>query len=338
MIPKKGVMAFINANYIKKLNKEENYMKKLVKKYSRLVLVAILGVMLFALTGCTAVQISASVDLNEDGSGSRTITASIAKKDLQDGYGSAYYYLKQHGDKLEKYLKSAYASKVPGSDKWLKVSVNDSGADWEVINLTFDFKSFDDYKTKLASLAYDKEAAATYAEPKLTVKDDGTATYSENAAALTAIFKSIQKTMMDDKAMFDINCTKDGKALNDGSADLKSLQDFGVEMMKPENGDAMTIKLGSGKAAAIEAKDGLYTVTGKYEAKAATEVKEDTADEAAESAAADTAAETSASDTASESDLPKTGDSIMLAVISVIGLVSCAAVLMTSKKLKTQNR
>jgi hypothetical protein len=239
-------------------------MKNIFKHVSRLALVAVLAVMMLALTGCTAVQVSASIVFNEDGSGSRTITASIAKNDLQDGYGSAYYYLKQHGDKLAEYLKSAYTSAVPGSEEWLKISVDDSGADWEVVNLSFDFKSFDDYKTKLASLAYEKDAAASYKEPELTAGDDGTVTYNENAAALTAIFKSMQKTMMDDKSMFDQNSTKDGKALNDGSADLKSLQDYGVELMKPENGNAMTVQFGAGEAAAVENKDGVFTVSGNY--------------------------------------------------------------------------
>lgn len=239
-------------------------MKRILKNASKLALIMVAAVMMFVLTGCTAVQISANIVFKEDGSGSRTITASIAKNDLQDGYGSAYYYITKHGDELAQYLKTTYTDKVAGSDGWLDISVDDSGSDWEVINFKFDFTSFDDYKTKLASLAYDKTAAATYAAPELTLSDDGTVTYTENAAALTAIFKSIQTTIMADNTMFDINSTKDGAATNDGSADLKSLTDYGVELMKPDYGNAMTVQFGSGEAVPVANTDGVFTVTGNY--------------------------------------------------------------------------
>ncbi len=239
-------------------------MKNIYKHVSKLALVALLTVVMFALTGCTAVQISASIIFNEDGTGSRTITASIPKNDYQDGYGSAYYYLTTHGDKLAEYLKSTYTAKVAGSESWLTIAVDDSGADWELINLSFDFSSFDDYKTKLASLAFDQTAAAAYVAPELTASDDGNVTYKENISVLTAIFKSIQTIIMADTTMFDVNCTKDGAALNDGSADLTSLTDYGVELMKPDFGDSMFVQIGAGEATAVTATDGVYTMTGSY--------------------------------------------------------------------------
>lgn len=241
-------------------------MKTIFKKYmTKATLVALLAVMMFALTGCTAVQISVKLLFNEDGSGSRTITASIPKNDdNQDGYGSAYYYLTTHGDKLAEYLKSNYTAKVAGSEGWLNITVDDSGAEWELVNLTFDFSDFEDYKTKLASLAYDEAAAAAYVAPELTMNEEGIATYTENTAVLTAIFKSIQNTIMADATMFDFNSTKDGVALNNGTADLKSLTDYGVELMKPDYGDSMTVQFGSGEAAPVAATDGVYTVSGTY--------------------------------------------------------------------------
>lgn len=240
-------------------------MKTIIKRASKLILVALLGVMLLTLSGCTAVQISTSITLNEDGTGSRTITASIAKNDYQDGYGSAYYYILKHGNDLAEYLKTTYSTVVSGSEDWLSISVDDSGSDWEVINLSFDFTSFDDYKEKLAALAYDETQAAAFVAPELANNEDGTVTYTENTAAMTAIFKSIQATIMADDTMFDVNCTKDGQALNDGSADLKSLQDYGVELMKPENGNALTIKIGNGEATPVEAVDGIYAYTANYD-------------------------------------------------------------------------
>jgi hypothetical protein len=304
-------------------------MKKLFKKLSKLTLVAVLGVMMLVLTGCTAVQISASLALGEDGTGSRTITASIAKNDLQDGYGSAYYYLTAHGEELADYLSTAYSAAVPGSTDWLTVTVDDSGADWEVIDLTFDFNSFDDYKTKLAALAFDTTAAANYVAPEFTVNNDGTATYTENAAALTAIFKSIQTTMMADTAIFDIKSTKEGTALNDGSADFTSLTDFGVELMKPEFGNVMTVSIGEGEAATVEAADGVYTITGNYVAKEAIEPIEDVTEEVADDVTADETI---------DSEAPKTGESIALVVASVIGFVGCVVVFILTKKRKTQNQ
>ncbi len=82
---------------------------------------------MLTMSGCTAVQISANLKLNEDGTGSRTITASIAKNDYQDGYGSAYYYLTKHGDELAKYLQDTYTSAVKGSKEWLNITVDDTG-------------------------------------------------------------------------------------------------------------------------------------------------------------------------------------------------------------------
>lgn len=224
-----------------------------------MLVVALAIVTMMVLTACTAVQVSGNLVLKEDGSGIRQITGSIAKQDYQDGYGSAYYYFKQHGAELENYIRSVYEEKVPGSTEWLKVAVDDSGADWEFVTLTFDFSSFEEYQTRLKALAYDAEAAASYVDPTFSVDENGQISYQESTAVMTAIFKSIQKTFMADDTMFDPTCTKDGTALNDGSADGQ-LEEYGVELMKPENGAAMTIQAGTNEAAAVEAVDGMFTL------------------------------------------------------------------------------
>lgn len=248
-------------------------MKNKLKRISRFALVALLGVMMLVLSGCTAVQISATLNLNEDGTGSRTITASIAKNDYQDGYGSAYYYFKKHGAELEEFLKTTYTTAVPGSENWLNITVDDSGADWELVHMTFDFTSFDDYKEKLAALAYDETQKAAFIAPELTSAEDGSVTYTENTAALTTIFKSMQTTIMADESIFDINSTKDGQALNDGSSDLQSLIDYGAELMKPDYGNALTIKVGSGEATPVVAENGVFTYTANYGGGAVAEVE-----------------------------------------------------------------
>ena len=101
---------------------------KTTKKRLSLFLALMLTVIM-TLTGCTAVQVSGQLQLNKDGSGERTIEGRIAKNDYQDGYGSAYYYLKQHGDDLAAYIKDVYTEKVPGSEEWLTVAVDDSADD-----------------------------------------------------------------------------------------------------------------------------------------------------------------------------------------------------------------
>lgn len=183
----------------------------------------------------------------------------IAKNDYQDGYGSAYYYIRQHGADLEAYIKDVYSANVEGSEEWLTVAVDDSSEDWEVISLTFTFDSFEDYTAKLTSLAYDAKFAALCETPIFGQDDAGNVTYSESINVMTAIFKSLQATVMADEAMFDLNCTKDGEALNDGSADLASLTDNGVELMKPDFGASMMISLDGGEEIALVAENGVYT-------------------------------------------------------------------------------
>ena len=222
--------------------------------------IALLMLMVVVLCSCTAVQVSASLVMNSDGSGSREIVGSIAKNDYQDGYGSAYYYFKKHGDDLQTYLTDVYTALVPGSGEWLDITVDDGGSDWEIITLRFDFTSFDDYLTKLSSLVYDETQTSSYTAPELKTGEDGMLTYTESTSVLTAVFKSLQNTVMADDTIFDINCTKDGTALNDGSAN-DYLADYGVELMKPENGNAMTVSFDGSDPMAVEAVDGVYTVS-----------------------------------------------------------------------------
>ena len=126
---------------------------KLKMKKSMMLLFALVCVLV--LGACTAVQVSGELELHSDGSGSRKIVGLIAKQDYQDGYGSAYYYFKQHGDELAASIAGIYADKVEGSGEWLEVAVDDSGDDWEVVTLSFEFSSFEEYLGRLRALAYD---------------------------------------------------------------------------------------------------------------------------------------------------------------------------------------
>ncbi|WP_312372575.1 hypothetical protein [Lachnoclostridium sp.] len=245
-------------------------MKKRAKSVAALLTVLFTMVML---TACTAVQISSNLVINSDGSGSRTIQGLIAKNDFQDGYGSAYYYFKKHGADLEQHLKGIYDSKVKDSSEWLAISVDDSDSEWEVVTLSFDFSSFEDYTSKLNSLAFDETAAASFVNPTFDEKEDGIVTYTESTGVMTSIFKSLQNNIMADDSIYDPESTKDGVALNDGSADGQ-LEEYGVELMKPEVGDALTIQINGGDPVAVTQTDGIYSYTATATGEKVVEEKE----------------------------------------------------------------
>ncbi len=228
----------------------------------------LLALTLVFLAACTAIQVQSDLTLHEDGTGERTIRFLTAKDDHQDGYGSAYYYLKIHGEELETFLKEHYQEKVPGSEDWLQITVDDTDPVWEKTDLVFSFTSFEEYQQRFAALAYDEEQAAGWVDPTLVEGEDGIVTYTENQAALQAVFKSLQLDLMENPDVFDEASTKDGTPLNDGSADLQSLKDYGLEIMKPEFGEAMTITLGANEPTPVPNEDGLFTYEAKYSGEA----------------------------------------------------------------------
>ena len=248
-------------------------MKKQVKALSIiLVLCMVIGI----LSACTAVQVSGKLVVNPDNSGSRQIVGLIGKQDDNgDGYGTCYYYFKQHGEALQAKLAEIYAAAVEGSADWLHITVDDSGDTWEVVTLSFDFTSIEDYAAKLKALAYDGTAAATYADPTFTRNEDGTFTYAESTGVMTAIFKSLQTSVMADETLFDQSCTKDGTALNT-AASLEDLTGYGVELIKPENGEAMTIQVDGGAVIPVPTDNGVYTFTGTPSGEAPSEEHETT--------------------------------------------------------------
>lgn len=229
-------------------------MKEKMKK-SMMVLFALVCVLV--LGACTAVQVSGELELHADGSGSRKIVGLIAKQDHQDGYGSAYYYLKQHGDELAASLAGIYAEKVEGSGEWLNIAVDDSKSDWEVVTLSFEFSSFEEYLQRLRALAYDAAFSENYADPQIVQEDGGITGYSESTSVMTAIFKSLQMSVMADEGLYDESCTKDGEALNDGSANGQ-LEEYGVELIKPENGTGFTLSIDGQEVQELAAVDGMF--------------------------------------------------------------------------------
>lgn len=230
-------------------------------KVKAIALVLVMSMLLTVFAACTAVQVASDLVINADGSGTRTLTGLISKQDDNgDGYGSAYYYFRLHGADLQAKIESIYAEKVPGSGEWLKIAVDDSAADWEVVTITFDFASIDDYTAKLKALAYDETMAAAYADPTYIANDDGSVTYTESSQVMTAIYKSLQMSIMADDTAYDPASTKDGVALNNGSADGQ-LEEYGVELIKAENGDSLTVQINGGDVTVVPNVDGVFTYT-----------------------------------------------------------------------------
>ena len=231
----------------------------------RTLILSLLLVMLTAaviFTACTAVQVKGRLDINADGSGTRTVVGMISKTDDNgDGYGSCYYFFRLHGEELKAKLASLYAGAVEGSGDWLRIDVDDSGEAWEVVTLSFDFTSFEDYAAKLRSMAFDDTTTAVYEDPVFTRNADGTFTYTESAATVTAVFKSLQLAVMADETLFDFACTKDGTPLNTASS-MDDLTGFGVELIKPENGDAMVLTVDGGAEIVVPNDNGYFTFTG----------------------------------------------------------------------------
>ncbi len=217
-------------------------------------------VCIFMLNACTAVQVSGELLLNADGSGTRKIVGKIAKGDYQDGYGSAYYYFKRHGEELADSIAKIYGNNVEGAGEWLDITVDDSGSDWETVTISFDFANFEEYTSRLRALAYNETFAENYADPQIAVTDGQVGGYSESTAVMTAIFKSLQGSVMADPELYDEHCTKDGEALNDGSADGQ-LEEYGVELIKPENGSSFDLVVDGKEMVSVAAVDGMFTYT-----------------------------------------------------------------------------
>lgn len=251
-------------------------MRKFKKAFAVIGMIAVLLCM-GLLTGCESLRISGELVLNEDGSGTRSITATLTKGDAGDGYGDAYYYLKKHGNELQSYIADVYAEKVPGSGDWLVVTVND-GATTETMTLSFEFTSFADYTEKLGKLAKFGNATAEYTAPTLTSNLNGSVTYTEETSVQKAIYLALQKHIMDDETVFDIDCTIDGNPANlkqdepeSGgyymASDYEGLLKYGfkydqAELFLPP--PSISVKVGATNARDVSAADGKFTTTAHW--------------------------------------------------------------------------
>lgn len=195
-------------------------------------LAGILVLLLCGLSACVSIHGKGELYLNADGTGSRSIMIAIPKKDDHDGNGVAYYYIRKHGKELEAYIQSVYAANAPGSDSWLTVQVTDQDTEAELIELRFEFDSFEQYAERFRKLVYDETYAVNYKDPVLEVDEEGRPIfYRESSENMMAIMRCLQNTIMEDKEMFDFSCTKDGKALNT-SASMDTLRQHGIAKLQ----------------------------------------------------------------------------------------------------------
>lgn len=235
-------------------------MKNWKKATATAVLACVIGSTAF-MASCTAISVKGDLVLNENGTGSRTVTGVIAKNDDQgDGYGQAYHYLKIHGSELETYVENVYAEKISGSGEWLDVTVTDGEAQ-ETIELSFEFDTFADYTEKLGKLVKFGAEDAVYTAPTLTENDNGSVTYTESVTVQTAVYQALQTYIMNDETAFDIDCTVDGDKQNTKASkdDLIS----GVELDKTA---PMTIKIGAGAAQTVVADGNQnFTLTANWD-------------------------------------------------------------------------
>lgn len=249
---------------------------KHIKKTFLAVFTAVMMLCICLFAACENIAVKGDLVLNQDGTGSRKITATIIKHDKDDGYGNAYYYLRKHGSELQSYIEGVYQTKVSGSEEWLAVKVTD-GTDKETIELSYNFTSFADYTEKLGKLVKFGNEETAYTAPTLVENSNGSVTYSEPASIQTAIYKALQTYMMDDETVFDIDCTINGEPANKN-------QELGGGMASDYNGllngveddkeAPMSIKIGAGNAKTVT-KDGdnNYVVTANYDGSPVTDKK-----------------------------------------------------------------
>lgn len=222
-----------------------------MKKWRKGLILLFVLLLMSIMSACSPVSISGDLSINSDGTGTRTIVGKIDKVGTDDN-GCTYYYFKLHGDDLKAWLENKYAEMVPGSEEWLNITVTDSGAN-EIVTLSFDFTSFDEYAARLQALGFDPEFAGNYVEPVITMEGDAIAAYSESTGVMTAIMKSIQMAFLADDTVYDDACTMDGKSLNGGSSDGVT-KDNGIELLSAGSGPALTIQVDGGESKGLFAE------------------------------------------------------------------------------------
>ncbi|MCL2043422.1 MAG: hypothetical protein FWG89_04705 [Treponema sp.] len=162
-------------------------------------------------TACTPIHIGGEIVLGADGSGSRKIAMYIYDDDDQfGGGGNAYHYLRVHGDELKTAVEDKLKTALTDTS-WLTVTVTRGfGAMWntEIVTLSFDFFSFDDYANKMRRLAsFGRNSlpiGSEFRTPSLRNAPNNQWRYTEPANTTYWAVRPLFLAIMDDPAIFDI--------------------------------------------------------------------------------------------------------------------------------------
>lgn len=173
-------------------------------KKKLLAIVAMATILVMALTGCQAALVSSNVEVNKDGSGTKTITAVILgdnsiipgteEKEQPSTVGNNSKYLLIYGDELAAKVKSYCAL----SDVEITATEKDGDT---TITITYSFTSMDDYNQKTKTLA--KDEASKIEDATFTDNGDGTYTFKENSENTMNTVDNIFESLFYDETAFD---------------------------------------------------------------------------------------------------------------------------------------
>ena len=204
-----------------------------MKVFARIFVVA---AVITALAGCTAIQIGGSITMREDGSGTRVIRMYVFDSDNGDGYGNAIRYLRLRGEPLRAKVLE-HLSRGIGDTSWLTVTVH-TGTQMnvntnrnhtaEIVTITFNFTSFDDYSARMSQLAhFGSRTLPSDSEFRPPVMQATRTQFRFRESSNTALWaiRPLFHSMIADPQVFDF--TAGGTNTN---ADLDQLIFFGLEM------------------------------------------------------------------------------------------------------------
>lgn len=167
-------------------------------------IVAIAAILVMALTGCQAAMVSSNVEVNKDGSGTKTITAVILgdnsvipgteENESPSTVGNNSKYLLVYGDDLAAKIKSYCAL----TD--VTVTATEKDGDTTVV-ITYSFTSMDDYNRKTKTLA--KDEANMIEDATFTDNGDGTYTFKECSDNTQYTVDNIFESLFYDETAFD---------------------------------------------------------------------------------------------------------------------------------------
>ena len=161
-------------------------------------------------SACTPIQVGGEIVLNEDGSGSRNFAFYIYDEDDNSGGGNAYDYLKVHGDVLKATVEQKLKWALKDSS-WLTITVRrgyGAMAYAEIVTLSFDFASFNEYVDKMTRLAkFGKirlPEGSEFKAPTLKKAPNNQLRFKESGLTQLWTVRPLFLSIFDDPNLFDV--------------------------------------------------------------------------------------------------------------------------------------